>query len=201
MLDTMDSPLAHSPVQPVKSLLYWRKSKVNGAATVPVILALDPSGILTMKDAGQEMVFAAPVSQVSVRFTSWGTMVVQAQGRQHDIVGVGASLSPSPSAAQLDELAEAQGGNTGSDGTATRLGSSSAALSAVDGMGTAAGVAGGIAMEYAYFRGLEAIKAWQETLPLAGASVKKSSMKAMKYFTAAVLAALVIALLVGMFIK
>ncbi|GGJ33667.1 hypothetical protein [Paenarthrobacter histidinolovorans] len=174
---------------------------MNGSATVPVILALNPSGILTMKDAGQEMVFAAPVNQVSVRFTSWGTMVVQAQGRQHDIVGVGASLSPSPSPAQLDELAAARGGNTGNDGTVTRLGSSGAALSAVDGMGTAAGVAGGIAMEYVYFRGLEAIRAWQETLPLAGATVKKNSMKAMKYFTVAVLAALVIALMVGLFIK
>ncbi|MBU8868218.1 hypothetical protein KSW38_18155 [Paenarthrobacter sp. MMS21-TAE1-1] len=200
MLESMDSPQTQSPVQPLKSLLYWRKSKVNGAATVPVILSLDPSGVLSMQNAELRTIFALPVSHASVRFTSWGTMVVQAHGQQHDIVGVGASMSPSPSRAQLAELGTASGGNSGNDNLG-RLGSAGAAMSAADGIGAAAGVAGGVAMEYAYYRGLEAIKAWQETLPLAGATVKKSSMEAMKYFMLAVIAALAIALVAGLLIR
>ena len=166
---------------------------------MPVIVSLDPSGVLSMKDAHQETIFALPANQASVRFTSWGTMVIGARGKHYDIVGVGASLSPKPSAAQVNELGAASGNGSGNTTDLTALGSAGAAMSAAGGIGAAAGVAGGVAMHYAYYQGLAAIRAWQEELPQAGATVEKSSMNAMKYFTLAVLAALVIALAIVLF--
>lgn len=189
---------AKTPIKPIKSLLYWRKSKINGAATVPVVLSLDRSGVLSMKNADQEMIFSLSVNETAVRFTSWGTMVVGVHGHHYDIVGVGASLSPKPSRAQLDELSVISGSHS-SDGTdLSRVGSAGVALSAADGLGAVAGVAGNVAMQYAYYQGVEAMKVWQETLPQAGASVQKSSMKAMKYFTFAVIAFIVIGLAIGL---
>ena len=56
-------------------------------------------------------------------------------------------------------------------------------------------------MQYAYYQGLEAIKVWQQTLPLAGSDVRKNSMNAMKYFTVALIAVVVIALAIGLLNK
>jgi hypothetical protein len=102
---------ARMPIKPIKSLLYWRQSKINGAATVPVVLTLDQSGVLTMKTADQETEFSLPANEAAVRFTSWGTMVIGVQGNSYDIVGLGASLSPKPSKAQLEELGAPSGNN------------------------------------------------------------------------------------------
>jgi hypothetical protein len=187
-----------SPIKPIKSLLYWRKSKINGAKTIPVVLTLDPSGVLTMKTADQETVFTLPANEAAVRFTSWGTMVIGVQGNNYDIVGLGAALSPKPSKAQLEELGGPFGNKSGTGTNPSRAGSTGVALSAAGDFGVVAGVAGSVAMQFAYYQGLEAIKAWQEALPRAGAAVMKSSMKAMKYTTAAIIACVVIGLAIGL---
>ena len=200
MLAAMDNP-ATTAVSPIKSLLYWRKSKLNGAATVPVVLSLEPNGVLKMKNAAQETIFSVPANETTVQFTAWGTMVVRARSNQYDIVGVGASLSPKPSQQQLNELSAHPGSNS-KDGTdLSRIGSAGTALSGGDGLGAVAGVAGSIGMQYAYYQGLEAIKVWQQTLPLAGSDVRKNSMNAMKYFTVALIAVVVIALAIGLLNK
>src|SRR6476661_821147 len=100
------------PAMPMKSLLYWRKSMINGAKTVPVIVAMDGAGMFSMRDAAGVPVFSVPAPQAAVRFTSMGTMVVTADGRKYDIVGVGASLSPSPSPWQMADMAAGGGGGT-----------------------------------------------------------------------------------------
>jgi hypothetical protein len=163
--------------KPMKSLLYWRKSMINGAKTVPVIVGMDSGGTFSMKDAAGLTVFSVPARQASFRFTRMGTMVITAQGRKFDIVGVGASLSPRPSSGQLAEMEAPPTGHT--DHTdLSRAGSAGAAMSGAGGMGAVAGIAGGAAMMFAYYQGLEAIKAWQGVLPETGAPVRKSSMKA-----------------------
>ncbi|NUT72824.1 hypothetical protein HNO81_16880 [Pseudarthrobacter sp. C4D7] len=184
----------------MKSLLYWRKSMINGAKTVPVILAMDAAATLGMYDAAGVPVFSLPASQASVRFTSMGTMVVTAHGRQYDVVGVGASLSPSPSPWQVAEMTADAGGRM--DPTAIgRAGSAGAAMSGAGGLGAVAGVAGGAAMMFAYYQGLDAIKAWQAALPGAGATVRTSSMKAGLYVSLGVVAAVVIGLVVALSLK
>ena len=114
-------------VKPMKSLLYWRKSMINGAKTVPVIVAMDPAGTFSMHDAAGAPVFSLPASDASLRFTSMGTMVATAQGRKYDIVGVGASLSPSPSPWQMAEMAAESSGHADPTGL-SRAGSAGAAM-------------------------------------------------------------------------
>jgi hypothetical protein len=193
--------LAGSPIKPIKSLLYWRKGKINGAKTVPIVLTLDRFGVVTMKTADQETIFSLPANEAAVRFTSWGTMVIGVQGNSYDIVGLGASTSPKPSKAQLEELSAPFGTNAGTGTGPSRAGSTGVALSGAGDLGALAGVAGSVAMQFAYYQGLEAIKAWQATLPRAGAAVTKSSMKAMKYITAAIIACVVIGLAIGLLNK
>ena len=71
-------------------------------------------------------------------------------------------------------------------------------MSGVGGVGAVAGAAGGAAMMFAYYHGLDAIKAWQEALPGAGATVQKSSMKAGLYISLGVVAAVVVGLAVAL---
>lgn len=180
----------------MKSLLYWRKSMINGAKTVPVVVSMDSSGIFRMVDAAGVSVLSLPVQQASFRFTTMGTMVVEAQGRKYDILGVGASLSPSPSAAQVAEMQGAPSGHK--DPTdLSRAGSAGAAMSGAGGLGGVAGVAGSAAMMFAYYQGLEAIKAWQEVLPGTGAPVRKSSMRAGRYMALGLVAAVIIGIIVA----
>jgi hypothetical protein len=185
----------------MKSLLYWRKSMINGAKTVPVIVAMDGAGMFSMHDAAGVKVFSLPAPQAAVRFTSMGTMVVTtANGRKYDILGVGASLSPSPSPWLMAEMAADPGGRTDPTGL-SRVGSAGAAMSGAGGLGAVAGAAGGAAMMFAYYQGLDAIKAWQEALPGAGAAVQKSSMKAGLYISLGVVAGVVIGLVVALSLR
>lgn len=180
----------------MKSLLYWRKSMINGAKTVPVVLGMDASGIFSMQDAAGRRVFSLPVQEASFRFTSMGTMVVTAGGSKYDILGVGASLSPSPSPGQLAEM-QASPSDHKDPTDLSRAGSAGAAMSGAGGLGGAAGVAGSAAMMFAYYQGLEAIKAWQEVLPAMGAPVQASAMKAGLYMTLWLVAAIVIGIVVA----
>jgi hypothetical protein len=178
---------------PTKSLLYWRKSKLNGAACVPVIVSLDESKNFSMKTA-EATEFSAPASSTVVAFTNWGTMVVSLNGKTYDIVGTGATTSPSPTAEQLSEVGAVDTGNQ----TLSNVGAAGAAAGAID---PTVGVAGSAAMQYAYYQGLEAIKAWQQELPKAGATVKASKMNAMKYFTLAIVGLLAVLFVVGLVIN
>lgn len=180
----------------MKSLLYWRKSMINGAKTVPVVVTMDSSGIFSMQDAAGVTVLSLPVQQASFRFTTMGTMVVTAQGRKYDVVGVGASLSPSPSPGQVAEMKGAP--SSQKDPTdLSRAGSAGTAMSGAGGLGGVAGVAGGAAMMFAYHQGLEAIKAWQEVLPETGAAVRKSPMRAGLYLSLGFVAAIIIGIIVA----
>lgn len=182
---------------PTKSLLYWRKSKLNGAACVPVIVSLDASKTLSLKSADATE-FSLPASEATVAFSNWGTMTITAGGKTYDIVGTGAAISPSPTTEQLQEINESGSSNASQNNTISTVG---AAATAVSGMDNAVGAAGSVAMQYAYYKGLEAIKAWQQELPKAGVAVRASKMNAMKYFTVAIVALVVIFLVIGLAAK
>jgi len=184
------------PATPMKSLLYWRKSMINGARTVPVIVSMDSSGVFRMVDAAGVSVLSLPVQQASFRFTSMGTMVVTAQGRKYDLLGVGASLSPDPSPEQKAEMKAAS--DDYKDRTAlNRAGSAGAAMSPAGGLGGVAGVAGSALMMFSYYEGLEIIKAWQAVLPETGAAVQTSPMKAGLYMILALSAAIIIGVVIA----
>jgi len=180
----------------MKSLLYWRKSKINGAKTVPVIVSMDPSGMFRMVDAAGTAVLSLPVQQASFRFTSMGTMVVTAQGRKYDILCVGASMSPDPSPQQKAEMKAAS--DEFKDRTAlNRAGAAGAAMSGAGGVGGVAGLAGSALMMFAYYEGLETIKAWQAVLPQTGAPVQTSAMKAGLYMMLGLVVAIIIGIIVA----
>ena len=169
---------------------------INGAKTVPVVVSLDSSGLFSMQDAAGAAVFSLPVQQASFRFTSMGTMVVTAESRKYDILGVGANLSPSPSPGQLAEMQATPGVHEDLTDL-SRAGSAGAAMGGAGGLGGVAGVAGGAAMMFAYYQGLEGIKAWQEMLPETGAPVRKSSMKAGLFMSVGMAAAIIIGIIVA----
>mgnify|MGYP001042641600 CR=1 FL=1 len=180
----------------MKSLLYWRKSKINGAKTVPVIVSMDSSGMFRMVDAAGVSVLSLPVQQASFRFTSMGTMVVTVQGRTYDLLGVGASMSPDPSAEQKAEMKAAS--DDFKDRTAlNRAGTAGAAMSGAGGVGGVAGIAGSALMMFSYYEGLETIKAWQAVLPQTGAPVQTSTMKAGLYMMLGLVAAIIIGIIVA----
>jgi len=180
----------------MKSLLYWRKSKINGAKTVPVIVSMDSAGTFRMVDAAGVSVLSLPVQQASFRFTSMGTMVVTAQGRAYDVLGVGASMSPDPSPEQKAEMKAAVADFK--DRTAlNRAGSAGAAMSGAGGLGGVAGLAGSALMMFSYYEGLATIKAWQAVLPETGAPVQTSTMKAGLYMMLGLVAAIIIGIIVA----
>ncbi|MDP9887810.1 hypothetical protein [Pseudarthrobacter enclensis] len=184
------------PATPMKSLLYWRKSMINGARTVPVIVSMDSSGTFRMVDAAGVSVLSLPVQQASFRFTSMGTMVVTVQGRKYDLLGVGASMSPGPSPEQKAEMKAAS--DDYKDRTAlNRAASAGAAMSPAGGLGGAAGVAGSALMMFSYYEGLEIIKAWQAILPGTGAPVQTSPMKAGLYMILGLAAAIIIGIVIA----
>ncbi len=180
----------------MKSLLYWRKSKINGAKTVPVIVSMDSSGMFRVVDAAGMSVLSLPVQEASFRFTSMGTMVVTAQGRKCDLLGVGASMSPDPSPEQKAEM-KAASDEFKDRAALNRAGAAGAAMSGAGGVGGVAGVAGSALMMFAYYEGLETIKAWQAVLPPTGAPVRTSAMKAGLYMMLGLVVAIIIGIIVA----
>ena len=189
---------SQNTITPTKSLLYWRKSKLNGMDCVPVIISLDEAKTLSLKTADNTTEFSIPASQATVRFTNWGTMAITANGKTYDIVGVGAATSPDPTAEQLQEIHQSAGSNANEDTALSGVGAAGTALS---GASAGAGIVGSAAMQYAYYQGLEAIKAWQRELPKAGATIEASKMNAMKYFTFGIAALVVIFLVIALLTK
>jgi hypothetical protein len=189
---------SQNTITPTKSLLYWRKSKLNGMDCVPVIIALDESRTFSLKTADNNVEFSVPASETTVKFSSWGTMAITVNGKTYDIVGVGAGTSPDPTTEQLQEIQDA-GGTSGD--VDTNLSTVGAAGTALSGASAGAGVVGSAAMQYAYYKGLEAIKAWQRELPKAGATIQASKMNAMKYFSIGIAVLVVIFLAIALLTK
>ncbi|MEV4272998.1 hypothetical protein [Micromonospora aurantiaca (nom. illeg.)] len=86
-------------------IVYWRRSLWNGMRCVPVLLTLD-EGRLRARDRRGAEVFAAPAGQVEARGTIVGTMLLTVGGHRYALVGVGATVSPAPSAEQRRRLDE-----------------------------------------------------------------------------------------------
>jgi hypothetical protein len=189
-MNPINQPTEQSQIVPTKSLIYWRKSPVNGAKCVPSILKLDENGLLTLED-DKAQAFSVPLSEVTASFSSWGTMTLNVGGRKYDFVGTPAPLSPTPSSKltnQVDPTQQqvANGNQTVSTaGGALTAGGAGAAVA-----GSAAGavgvVAGNVMMQYAYYKGLDAIKRWESTFMSAGLVKKKRSMRTLMYVTIAV---------------
>lgn len=71
--------------QTAGALVYWRK----GARYVPSIMSLDSNTILSLTAADRSQVFSAPLAQLGIRFTAWGTLLVEADGVTHAIKSSG----------------------------------------------------------------------------------------------------------------
>ena len=147
--------------------LYWRKSKWNGTKCVPVILSLD-GGRLRLA-AAEEVAFDVPCADVVARFTRLGTLVVTVAGRSYDILGVGASLSPSFTKEQREELQARQAARAASAGVAPGLAAAGAGIGGEVGGVMDAVAAVGAVFEITAMR--ENIKPWRTLLPAAGVRV------------------------------
>jgi hypothetical protein len=178
----------------IKSLLYWRKSKLNGAKCVPAILSLDADGNFSLKDRDGSVVYSVPVKEADVAFTGWGTMVINAPNAKYDIVGSGAGISPSPTQEQLEEVRAAQGDNQTTNNVATKLGAAGVAV----GTGAPeASAVGSVAMGMAFQEGVNSIGDWQKALIAAGAKVKQSKMRNFIYYVVAIIVILIVGLIIA----
>lgn len=196
----MDEQSTHN--QTVKSLLYWRKSKVNGLACVPVVVSLGADKSFSMKTADGAVQFSLPASEASVKFTGWGTMVIMANGKKYDIVGTAAGVSPDPTREQIEEVRTADESDLPLSSGVTKAGAAGAAATAVGGAaGTAASAAGVAAMQYAYQQGVNTLRDWQVLLSDAGAKVTKSSMRYMTYYIVGFVLLLVVFWAIGTYNK
>jgi hypothetical protein len=194
------SPESHQP-SPTKSLIYWRKSPINGFRCVPVLLTLEPDNTLTMKTAKNVIAFQAPMSQVQAHFTGWGTMVLVVNGKKYVFVGIGAAVSPSPTAEQKAELGGAYSALSSAGGRAGAVGLGVGAVASVAGqqaVGAASAVAGVAVQEVAYYRSLGTMREWQDIFAQAGVlTSKKSSMSYMKYYLIGLLVLVALILIIG----
>jgi len=140
--------------------LYWRRSRWNGRACVPVVLEL-ADGRLTMTDRSG-VVLDSPVAEVTASFSRLHTMTLRSGSDRFDVVGIGANLSPAFSPEQLDHLRAAQGR------VAATSASSQSAFAAGAGSGAAdVAAALGAAFSWADMKGN--IEPWRSVLPAAGA--------------------------------
>lgn len=67
--------------QTAGALVYWRK----GARYVPCIMVLSGDNVLSLTAADQTQVFHEPLAQLGIRFTAWGTLLIEAGGVTHAI--------------------------------------------------------------------------------------------------------------------
>ncbi|MFI1166899.1 hypothetical protein ACH4UM_25700 [Streptomyces sp. NPDC020801] len=86
-------------------IVYWRRSRWNGARCEPVLVSLVP-GALWAGDRALAVVFEADPRTVTGRLTRLGTLLLTVDGRRYDLVGRGSSASPGPSAGQEQALAD-----------------------------------------------------------------------------------------------
>jgi hypothetical protein len=205
------SPIQNHPAtppaaraQPLKSGMYWRRSKLFGW--------LCPTGILTLEEGRLRFVtekmtvFEAPASSVSASFSGWGTLTITVDGVSYDFVGSGGGMAGSFSAAQKSELAQATGRHTsGSLATAAVAAPAGAAAIAavngvrgVDALGTLIGSSIGAGV---YASGVNILKRWPGVLEAQGASVRAKTPNYMWWFFGALGAVLLVALVIGLIVS
>ena len=197
-------------ITPTKSLLYWRKSLINGAKCVPAVLTLEADGDLILVD-NDSQVFSTQISSVKTKFSAWGTMTLTVDGKKYDFVGMPAPLSPAVSpqlSAEMNETEQAaakrnQSMTTGGAGLTVGgvgVGIAGRAMNVAGAsVAGAAGTVAGAAMgQYVYFSGLKTIKRWESTFVEAGLIAKKRKMRAMIYFIFGIIFVFVLLFLAGL---
>jgi hypothetical protein len=174
---------------PLKSGMYWRKSKLFGW--------LCPTGILTLEGnrlrfvTEKEKVFDAPADSVAASFSGWGTLTITVDGTSYDFIGSGGGMAGSFSAAQKSEIAQA---------TAKHTSGSFAAVNgarAIDVLGTLVGSSIGAGV---YASGVDILKQWPAVLQAEGATVRAKKPNYMWWFTGALGAVLLVALVVALIV-
>lgn len=188
-------------ITPAISVLYWRQNLWNAAQCVPVVLQLDTDGQLSMRTADAQVVFAVPVSEVTPRFTGWGTMLLDIAGKTYAIVGVGGTDSPRPAAWQIEMLQRANEAASPDGSIAGSAGVGAAAVGTAVGQGLAGAtvaVAGVAASQVAFHRGLRRMRDWQDIFAAAGLSFRRNSMNYMAIFVGIVAGGLALLVVVGM---
>jgi hypothetical protein len=203
---TQDPPFAAPAAEalPLKSGMYWRRSKLFGW--------LCPTGILTL-EAGrlrfvteQETVFDAPVSSVSASFSGWGTLTITVDGSSYDFIGSGGGMAGSFSASQKTEIAQAAGKHTSgalaTAGVAAPAGAAAIAaangIRAIDALGILVGSSIGAGV---YASGVNILKKWPAVLEAQGASVRAKKPNYMWWFFGALGAILLVALVIGLVVS
>ena len=203
-IQNLPSTPATAPALPLKSGMYWRKSKLFGW--------LCPTGILTLEEerlrfvTEKETVFDAPTSSVSASFSGWGTLTITVDGTSYDFIGSGGGMAGSFSAAQKSEIAQAAGkhtsGSLAAAAVATPAGASAIAaangLRAIDALGTLVGSSIGAGV---YASGVNILKQWPAVLEAQGASVRAKKPNYMWWFFGALGAVLLVALVVGLIVS
>ncbi|MFC6703732.1 hypothetical protein [Flexivirga alba] len=96
----MSYPTSAEP--PFATGLYWRKSLLNARKCIPVILVL-ADGLLTMSDKSSR-VFSIPASQISLRRSRWGTLLITCGSTTYALVGRGGDISPQFTDEQIAHL-------------------------------------------------------------------------------------------------
>lgn len=192
---------SQTTITPSISVLYWRQSVWNASLCVPIVLRLDADGVLSMRTADKQVVFAVQISEVQPRFTGWGTMLLTIAGTTYAIVGVGATDSPRPADWQIEALRHATEAASPDGSIAGTAGVGAAAVGSAVGQGLAgatAAVAGVAASQVAFHRGLNRMRDWQDVFVTAGLSFRRNSMRYMAIFVGIVVGVLVLLLGIGM---
>jgi hypothetical protein len=157
--DVLSKSIPRTEASAYKSLLYWRKSAVNRAACVPIILTLE-NDILSMKDSKDDVIFQANIAEISGQFTKWGTMVIKIRNKRYTITGIPTKTSPAITDAQRAELS----GLTNDSKSKNIIDSKPVAMSsaATDGVGGTAQTITKVATStVAYYRSLATISEWK----------------------------------------
>ena len=167
-----------TPQTATKAGLYWRRSP----RVTPGIMTLDAGQLSFMTDEG--LVFAAPASEVRVRFTRYSTLVVDVGGAQFEFVtgAYAGPLAPAFSERMLAEIgvrdaAETQRMTAG--GAATLItGNVIGAVAAIAGntlgrvVGAGLEAQGVVTLFKTQHQSFALAKAWAENLRAGGVSVE-----------------------------
>ncbi|MFC4147734.1 hypothetical protein ACFO0M_15870 [Micromonospora mangrovi] len=89
--------MPHEPVH--ASIVYWRRSRWNGARCEPILMTLHEGRLRARDRAGRELFAVAP-GQVTGRLSRFGTLLLTVGGQAFHLVGRGGAQAPSPTAEQ-----------------------------------------------------------------------------------------------------
>jgi hypothetical protein len=189
---------------PLKSGMYWRRSKLFGWLCPTGILTLEASRLRFVTE--KETVFDAPVSSVSASFSGWGTLTITVDGSSYDFIGSGGGMAGSFSASQKTEIAQAAGKYTsGAFATAGVVApAGAAAIAAANGIraiGALGALVGSSIGAGVYASGVNILKKWPAVLEAQGASVRAKKPNYMWWFFGALGAILLVALVIGLIVS